>query len=91
MAVQLLPFEKPVFEMEQKLEELRRFSEAQHIDVSNEILLMEQKIAETRRRIFSELSPWQIVQIARHPQRPYTRDYIPVSYTHLTLPTIYSV
>jgi acetyl-CoA carboxylase carboxyl transferase subunit alpha len=76
MPVHLLPFEKPIAEMENKLAELRRFSESQDIDVSAEIRLMEEKIAEMRRRIFAELTPWQIVQLARHPQRPYTRDYL---------------
>ncbi len=76
MPVSLLPFEKPVAELEAKLDELRRFSEAQDIDVSAEIQKMEAKIAEMRRRIYAELTPWQIVQVARHPQRPYTRDYL---------------
>ncbi len=76
MPVSLLPFEKPVAELEAKLDELRRFSEAQDIDVSAEIQQMEAKIAEMRRRIYAELTPWQIVQVARHPQRPYTRDYL---------------
>jgi len=71
-----LPFEKPIVELEQKLNELRRFSEAQAIDVSEEIRRMEERLAEMRRRINADLSPWHIVQIARHPQRPYTRDYL---------------
>lgn len=76
MAVYVLPFEKPIAELEEKLKELRRFSEDQKIDVSEEIRRMEERITEMRRRIYAELTPWHIVQIARHPQRPYTRDYL---------------
>ncbi len=72
----VLPFEKPIAELEQKLRELHRFSEEQDIDVSGEIRRIEEKIRELRRKIYSELTPWQQVQVARHPQRPYTRDYI---------------
>ncbi len=71
-----LPFEKPVIELENKLKELINFSETQKIDVSTEIERMRKKIADTRKKIYSELSPWQKVQVARHPLRPYTTDYI---------------
>ncbi|HMP76356.1 MAG TPA: acetyl-CoA carboxylase carboxyltransferase subunit alpha [Kiritimatiellia bacterium] len=71
-----LPFEKPVLELETKLKELSQFSESQQIDVSNEIERMRKRIVETRRKIYSELTPWQKVQVARHPLRPYTNDYI---------------
>jgi len=71
-----LPFEKPVIDLETKLQELERFSETQDIDVSGEISRMKEKIETTRREIFSRLTPWQKVQIARHPARPYTQDYI---------------
>lgn len=76
MAAYLLPFEKPIAELEAKLDELRRFSESHRMDVSDEILRMEEKIRAMRARIYAELTPWQIVQIARHPQRPFTRDYL---------------
>jgi acetyl-CoA carboxylase carboxyl transferase subunit alpha len=71
-----LPFEKPVVELERKLDELRNFSEGQDIDVGIEIDRMQQKIDETRREIYGNLTPWQKVQIARHPLRPYPIDYI---------------
>jgi len=71
-----LSFEQPILELEQKLQELRRFSEEQSIDMTAEIARMEDKIRRLRRKIYSELTPWQKVQVARHPQRPYTRDYI---------------
>jgi acetyl-CoA carboxylase carboxyl transferase subunit alpha len=71
-----LPFEKPVIELENKLKELRTFSQSQNIDVSLEIERMEKKIAETRLKIYENLTPWQKVLVARHPLRPYTNDYI---------------
>jgi acetyl-CoA carboxylase carboxyl transferase subunit alpha len=71
-----LPFEKPVAEMEAKLKELVAFSESQKIDVSQEIERMRRRIEDARRKIFSELTPWQKVMVARHPQRPYAIDYI---------------
>lgn len=76
MAPYMLSFEKPVAELEEKLRELRKFSEGHDIDVSFEIHKIEEKIRATRRKIYEDLTPWQQVQIARHPQRPYTRDYI---------------
>ncbi len=71
-----LPFEKPVLELENKLRDLAQFSENQKIDVSSEIERMKRRIVETREKIYSELTPWQKVQVARHPLRPYTLDYI---------------
>ena len=72
----ILPFEKPIVELEQKLRELQSFSENQDIDVSLEIARMEKKISQTRERVDGGLTAWQRVQMARHPLRPYTRDYI---------------
>ncbi|MFA5689987.1 MAG: acetyl-CoA carboxylase carboxyltransferase subunit alpha [Kiritimatiellales bacterium] len=71
-----LPFEKPVLDLENKLNELENFSKEQDIDVSHEIERMKEKIALTRAQIYSNLTSWQKVQVARHPDRPYTRDYI---------------
>ncbi len=76
-----LPFEQPILELEQKLRELRQFSEEQDIDVSGEVQRIEEKIRELRRKIYAELTPWQKVQVARHPQRPYARDYIALAMT----------
>jgi acetyl-CoA carboxylase carboxyl transferase subunit alpha len=72
-----LDFEKPVLELQRKLEELRKHSHAHAMDVSfeAEIEIMERKIEETRRQIFANLSPWDRVKIARHPKRPFTLDY----------------
>ncbi len=71
-----LPFEEPVVELETKLKELEAFSQEQDIDVSHEIQNMQKKIEETRNDIYANLSAWQKVQVARHPNRPYTMDYI---------------
>jgi len=73
-----LDFEKPVVELQRKLEELRKHSEAHALNISldAEVAQIEKKIAETRREIFSRLTAWQRVQLARHPRRPYALDYL---------------
>ncbi len=74
--VSLLPFETPIAELETKLQELEAFSQEQDIDVSHEIKNMTEKIEQTRSNIYANLTAWQKVQVARHPNRPYTLDYI---------------
>ncbi|MBT8045623.1 MAG: acetyl-CoA carboxylase carboxyltransferase subunit alpha [Pontiella sp.] len=71
-----LPFESPIMELETKLKELESFSQEQDIDVSHELQNMKDKIEKTRTEIYANLSAWQKVQVARHPDRPYTMDYI---------------
>src|SRR5436190_2430233 len=73
-----LDFEKPIAELQRKLEELRKHPETHALGVSfeAEIASIEQKIAETSKQIFSNLSAWQRVQLARHPKRPFTLDYL---------------
>jgi len=71
-----LDFEKPILELEHRIKELRNFSSEKEIDVSKEIRHLQKKAAEIKKEIFSNLSPWQRIQIARHPQRPYSLDYI---------------
>lgn len=71
-----LPFEGPVLKLESKLKELELFSQEQDIDVSYEIEQMKKKIDDTREHIYANLTAWQKVQVARHPERPYTMDYI---------------
>ena len=68
--MQLLDFEKPAAELERELEKLRAKSASQDIDLSAEISTMESKLADTRAKIYENLTPWQRVQIARHPRRP---------------------
>ena len=73
----LLDFEKPLYELEQKLEELRAFDKADaSVDLSHEIEAMKERVEELRASIYKDLTRWQHVQIARHPLRPYTLDYI---------------
>lgn len=75
MALQnYLDFEKPIIDLEQKIEEMRKMSDK--LDISNEINKLEIKVNQLRKDIFEQLTPWQIVQLARHPERPYTLDYI---------------
>lgn len=69
-------FEKPVNELEKKIEELRKFSADKDVDLSSEINNLEKKLKNLKKGIYSNLSPWQRIQIARHPQRPTTLDYI---------------
>src|SRR5438034_201676 len=73
-----LEFEKPIIELQNKLDDLRQHPEKHSLGVSfeDEIRLIEKKLAETRRHIFSNLTSWQRVQLARHQKRPYTLDYI---------------
>ena len=81
MKVQPLEFEKPIIELERKLDELKRDSSAQEIDLDSEVRRVEEKIDETRRQIYENLNAWQRVQIARHPQRPYMLDYVQHAFT----------
>jgi len=69
-------FEKPVIELEKKIEELRKFSAEKGVDLSAEINNLEKKLKNLKKGIYSNLSPWQKIQIARHPKRPTTLDYI---------------
>ncbi|MDR0993625.1 MAG: acetyl-CoA carboxylase carboxyltransferase subunit alpha [Verrucomicrobiota bacterium] len=76
MTAYILPFEKPLLDVQHKLDELQKFSKQQDIDTSQEMALLEAKLADARRELYANLSPWQKVMVARHPRRPYTRDYI---------------
>ena len=71
-----LEFERPVAEVKAKIEELRRFNSDNDVDFSDEINRLEKRRASLEQSIFSSLTPWQITQLARHPMRPYTLDYI---------------
>lgn len=76
MSLNFLEFERPIAELEAKIEELRRVGEDTEINIYDEITRLEAKSADLTRSIFASLSPWQIVQMARHPLRPNTLDYI---------------
>jgi acetyl-CoA carboxylase carboxyl transferase subunit alpha len=71
-----LEFEKPIEDLELKVEELRRLSDGKDINLSGEVKKLEKKVREMRTEIFSRLTPWQKTLLARHPDRPYTLDYI---------------
>lgn len=71
-----LAFEKPLRDLQQRLEALETASEEQNFDLSSEAEAIRARIAETQRSIYSNLTPWQRVQLARHPRRPYSLDYI---------------
>lgn len=74
MSKNVLEFEKPIIELENKIEEMRGLSDS--LDISNEIGKLEKKVNELRTSVYKNLTRWQIVQIARHPERPYSLDYI---------------
>ena len=71
-----LDFEQPIAELEAKIEELRYVGNDQEININEEIKRLQKRSRELTESIFSRLSAWQVAQIARHPQRPYTLDYI---------------
>jgi acetyl-CoA carboxylase carboxyl transferase subunit alpha len=81
MKIQPLDFEKPIAELEKKLDDLKRHSRAQDINFDSEVRRMQAKIEETRRDVYSRLSAWQRVSIARHPQRPFMLDYITLAFS----------
>ncbi len=74
MAKVILEFEKPIVELENKIEEMKKLSG--NFDISNEVVKLEKKVNELRMTVFTNLTRWQKVQLARHPDRPYTLDYI---------------
>jgi len=76
-----LDFEKPIIELERKIDELRRLSSDRNMDLSSEIKKLEEKLEKVKKDIYENLTPWQHVQIARHPKRPYTLDYISIIMT----------
>lgn len=76
MEIQPLDFEKPIMELQRKLQELREHSDDQDVDLDSEIEAMEAKLARTRRDVYDNMTAWQRVQIARHTQRPFALDYI---------------
>ena len=76
-----LDFEKPILELEKQLEELRKHSKLQAIDLEREVKSMETKIESTRREIYQNLSAWQRIQVARHSARPFALDYLREAFT----------
>ncbi len=79
-----LEFEQPIAELDAKIEELRYVQNESAVDISDEIERLDKKSQQLTKDIYSSLSPWQVTQIARHPQRPYTLDYINELFTDFT-------
>ena len=69
-------FEKPIIELEKKIEGIKKFSEEKNVDLSSEISDLISKLKNLKKDFYSKLSPWQKIQISRHPKRPTTLDYI---------------
>jgi len=76
-----LDFEQPIAELEAKIEELRYVGNDKEININEEISRLKKRSDELTESIFSSLTPWQVSQVARHPQRPYTQDYIDLIFT----------
>ena len=81
MAVSFLDFEQPIAELEAKIEELRHVTTDPNVNLQDEIARLQAKSRQLTTSIFSSLTPWQITQLARHPQRPYSLDYLAMIFT----------
>jgi acetyl-CoA carboxylase carboxyl transferase subunit alpha len=84
MELQPLDFEKPIVELERRLQDLKEHSREHDVDLDSEVKSIENKLRDTRREIYGNLSAWQRVQIARHVQRPFALDYIERCFTGWT-------
>jgi acetyl-CoA carboxylase carboxyl transferase subunit alpha len=81
MAMNFLEFEQPIAELEAKIEELKFLGADSSVNITEEIKRLQSKSRALTNSIFANLSPWQITQLARHPQRPYTLDYVSMIFT----------
>ncbi len=81
MALQFLDFEQPIAELEAKIEELRFLGADSELNIADEVEKLRARSRALTNSIFGSLTPWQITQLARHPQRPYVLDYIPLVFT----------
>ena len=81
MAMNFLEFEQPIAELEAKIEELKFLGQDSSVNITDEIKRLQSKSRALTNSIFANLSPWQITQLARHPQRPYTLDYVSMIFT----------
>ncbi len=84
MTVAILEFEKPLIELERQIERLRRLAGEREIEVEDDVAPLQAKLGELRREIYSNLTPMQRVQVARHPRRPYALDHIRSLFTEFT-------
>ena len=76
-----LEFEQPIAELETRIEELRFVQDDSAVDISEEIARLQKKSQVLTKEIYAKLTPWQVAQVARHPQRPYTLDYVAMLFT----------
>ena len=81
MKTTFLDFEQPIAELEQRIEELRFVQDDSAVDISEEIQRLTKKSQALTKEIYAKLTPWQVAQVARHPQRPYTLDYVAMLFT----------
>jgi acetyl-CoA carboxylase carboxyl transferase subunit alpha len=81
MKTTFLDFEQPIAELEQRIEELRFVQDDSAVDISEEIQRLAKKSQVLTKEIYAKLTPWQVAQVARHPQRPYTLDYVGMLFT----------
>ena len=82
MKTTFLEFEQPIAELETRIEELRFVQDDSAVDISEEILRLTKRSQSLTKDIYGKLTPWQVAQVARHPQRPFTLDYIQALFTH---------
>jgi acetyl-CoA carboxylase carboxyl transferase subunit alpha len=77
----VIEFERPLIALESKIAELKQLSGGAAVDFTEEIVKLEKKAKKLQAEIFNDLTPWQIVQLARHPNRPYFLDYLGLLFT----------
>lgn len=76
-----LDFEAPIAELSNKINELRLVQDGSAVDLNEEIKRLEGKTRQMTKELYAKLTPWQVSQVARHPQRPYTLDYVENAFT----------
>ena len=81
MELKFLDFEQPIAELEAKIEELRFVGDDSEININEEVARLRSKSESLTKSIFAKLSAWQVAQVARHPMRPYTADYLELNMT----------
>src|ERR1700730_12132091 len=84
MELQPLDFEKPIFELERRLQELKEHSHEHDVDLDSEVKAIEAKLRDTRRQIYGNMSAWERVKLPWHVQRPFALDYIERCFTGWT-------
>src|SRR5438874_12285911 len=84
MDLQPLDFEKPILDLERRLQELKAHSREHDVELGSEVEAIDAKLRDTRRQVYGNLGAWQRVQIARHVQRPFALDYVERCFTGWT-------